>query len=315
MEYRKLISFGKSSYVVSLPKAWVRHNKLEKGDLIYFNEENDKLTLGISDVNKEEQRSRIISVDGKSILHLQRELNAAYIENCREISFTGTELKEKSEDLLSLIKELIALEVLEITAKKIVTKDFLSMDKVSIAELVKKVDMIVRSMLQDCSTCFDEKNAKNISLRDNDVNRISFLLFRIIRYGFRNQSRMMKNFSLEAGDLLNYYWTTYQLESIADEAKRISRGMEAIKLPEAKQKSFLSHLKDMEDLYLAIMKSYYQKDLDKAFQLSNRKKDLIKSINVFFEDCRGIEGITYLTDRYRKCVGSIHEFARLIYQK
>ena len=34
MEFRKLIRFGKSSYVISLPKKWVEKNKLEKGNTI-----------------------------------------------------------------------------------------------------------------------------------------------------------------------------------------------------------------------------------------------------------------------------------------
>ena len=47
MEYRKLISFGKSSYVVSLPKSWVVQNKLKKGDLLYFDEKEKDLILSI----------------------------------------------------------------------------------------------------------------------------------------------------------------------------------------------------------------------------------------------------------------------------
>ena len=45
MEYRKLISFGKNSYVVSLPKNWVRQNKLKKGDLVYIEENVSNLVL------------------------------------------------------------------------------------------------------------------------------------------------------------------------------------------------------------------------------------------------------------------------------
>ena len=57
MEFRKLISFGKSSYVVSLPKAWVVQQKLKKGDLIAVDEAGPKLILSknklLNDVNDE----------------------------------------------------------------------------------------------------------------------------------------------------------------------------------------------------------------------------------------------------------------------
>ena len=35
MEYRKIIEFGKSSYVVSLPKPWLNAKKLKKGDACF----------------------------------------------------------------------------------------------------------------------------------------------------------------------------------------------------------------------------------------------------------------------------------------
>ena len=41
MEFRKLIKFGNSSYVVSLPKKWIIRNRLEKGAVIYIDEDKD----------------------------------------------------------------------------------------------------------------------------------------------------------------------------------------------------------------------------------------------------------------------------------
>ena len=53
MEYRKLISFGKSSFVVSLPKSWIKQNKLKKGDLIHFEDEGNNLVI-----KKKEEESK-----------------------------------------------------------------------------------------------------------------------------------------------------------------------------------------------------------------------------------------------------------------
>ena len=45
IESRKLIPFGKFSYVVSLPKKWVIKNKLSKGSDIFLKEETDGIML------------------------------------------------------------------------------------------------------------------------------------------------------------------------------------------------------------------------------------------------------------------------------
>ena len=45
MDTRRIISFGTSSYVVSVPKNWVRENNLKKGDLIHVEDRKDELIL------------------------------------------------------------------------------------------------------------------------------------------------------------------------------------------------------------------------------------------------------------------------------
>ncbi len=316
MEYRKLISFGKSSYVVSLPKSWVRQNKLNKGDLIYFEEKDTSLILGAKEQDSTEDRSCTIVTDEKPLTQLRRELNAAYIENYREIIFRGKDLKEKSEQILPFVRDLIALEVLELDSSKIVTRDFLNMEKVSVIQLVKKMDIIVRSMLKDCAQSFTEKNAENILLRDQDVNRLSFLLYRVIRYGMRNQTRIFKNYSLTPIDLLNSYWATFHLEAIADESKRISRAMQkSAFLSKPKQQEFIALVRQAESLYLDMIKAYYENNKEKAFELSNRKVPLVTTVNKFYDDVRTAgKDVSYMVDRFRRLVSSVHEMDRLVYQ-
>ena len=314
MEYRKLISFGKNSYVVSLPKTWVKQNKLKKGDLISLEEKPGSIFLSAKNGEEIEEKSCVINIDGKVLNQLKRELNAAYIENNREIVFLGKEIKTRSSELLEIIRDLIALEVLELDSSRIVTKDFLDMNKVSVVELLKKVDIVVRSMLKDCAQTFTEDVSDNINLRDKDVNRLSFLIYRTIRYGMRNQSRFLKIFNLSAVDLLNCYWMTFHLEAAADEAKRISRVMKVIKLSSVQQKNFMGLFKDCCTYYEDVMKAYYLNNREKALELSNRKRELIDKVNLFYEEIQNVKEASYMTDRFRKLLGTVHELDRLIYQ-
>ena len=318
MEYRKLISFGKSSYVVSLPKPWVRHNKLKKGDLIYIDEKENSLMLSPRPESKDEHKKIIINVDGKDIYLLQRELISAYIGNYRKITFNGKELAEKSEKLLDLIRKQIALEVIELDSNQIVAKDFLNMDEVSVVELIHKMDLIVRYMLKDTSKSFTEKNASNIALRDDDVNRLSFLVYRVVRYGLNNQSKFLKIHNLGASDLFNSYWITLHLEIIADESKRSSRIIETLSLSKKHRQEFIEILNHAEEFYIEAMKCYYNNDTGRAFELSTWKNPLMVKIDQFVNMLKGdkdIIGISNLSFRMKRMVGSIHELQRFVYQK
>ncbi len=314
MEYRKVISFGKSSFVISLPKSWIRQNNVKKGDLVYVNNNENDLVISAKEGSIHEDAKTTINVDGKGIPLLIRELNTAYILNNREITIVGKELKAKSKEILEIIRELIALEVLELDSQRIVTKDFLDMDKISIVELARKMDIIVRSMIKDCILTFQENTAANIELRDNDVNRLYFLLCRVIRYGMNNQSTVLKNYKLKAINLMSYFMLTFHLEAIADEAKRISRGMAKVKLSKAKQKKFEDLLTQVSEFYLVVIKAFYAEQREKAMKLTTTKAELIEKINSFYDENSSQAETSYMVDRLRRMVGAIHELNRITFQ-
>ncbi|MEK6938507.1 MAG: phosphate uptake regulator PhoU [Nanoarchaeota archaeon] len=185
MEYRKLISFGKSSFVVSMPKSWVNQNKLKKGDLIYLEESGQNLLLSKSDIKKEEEnKTKVIAIDGKNINLIAREVNSSYILNFKTIVLKGKEIKDRIKEIQEIFQNLIALEVMEQTANTIVAKDFLNMEQVSVEEIIRKMDIITRTMMKESFGALTSDNYENINQRDKDVNRLYFLLYRTILYNF-----------------------------------------------------------------------------------------------------------------------------------
>ena len=48
IDVRKLISFGKGSYIISMPKSWIEKNNLKKGDLISVSDDGFELVLKAS---------------------------------------------------------------------------------------------------------------------------------------------------------------------------------------------------------------------------------------------------------------------------
>jgi antitoxin component of MazEF toxin-antitoxin module len=47
MEPRKIIKFGNSSYVVTLPYTWIKQNNLEKGYSINVKKKKDSLVISL----------------------------------------------------------------------------------------------------------------------------------------------------------------------------------------------------------------------------------------------------------------------------
>ncbi len=316
MEYRKIISFGKSSYVVCLPKTWVLQNKLGKGDLVYFEESGSGLMVQPRKVEaQEEEKEIIITVDGKSMEQLRRELVPAYINNFRTIIFRGKDIKQKAPEIQQLTQSLIALEIMEQTTDKILAKDFLDMKNISTSNLIRKMDTITRAMMEDGINTFREDNYDSIMLRDKDVNRLSYLVFRVVKYGLQNQSFMQKKHQLDIFNLHDYQWITEHLESIADEVKRIARYMRsADTIAEKEKKEFEKLFREVRDNYVTTMKAYYTKDIQLAYSIANKKNNQITACDDFYLRNRHSAWTGYLVDRLKRMISAIHRVGRLIYE-
>ncbi|MBI2662037.1 phosphate uptake regulator PhoU [Candidatus Woesearchaeota archaeon] len=314
MEYRKLISFGKNSFVVSLPKNWVRQSKLKKGDLIYIEENNQKLILSKGDSEKgTEERQRVILIDGKSITLIEREINAAYIANCRNIILKGVELKSKIKELQRAIQNLIALEIMEQTSDVIYAKDFLNMDKVSIEELIRKMDVIARTMIKESSRIFAEDNYENINDRDRDVNRLYFLLYRAVLYNLEYPMKAFKNFNYMPVDLLKFHFIGFYIEGIADEVRRTARFARKISVSAHDKKQLEQFFDKVERYYTDTMKAIYAKDSELGLKLSELKKAYLTELEELERKNMQVPDFIKMLSRQRRLVSFVHNLGRTVY--
>src|SRR3989338_6152045 len=77
MEFRKLISFGKSSFILSLPKGWVEKSNLKKGDSLAVDEKGKDLVISPgsgSEEKSEEVEVDITNLDRSSLIYVIRAL-------------------------------------------------------------------------------------------------------------------------------------------------------------------------------------------------------------------------------------------------
>jgi phosphate uptake regulator len=314
-EYRKLISFGKNSFVISLPKSWITQNKLIKGDLIHVEDDGHNLLLSRKDLKKEiKDKTKVINIDGRDLDTVQREINSSYILNFRSIILKGDSVRDNIRELQSYFHNLIALEVMEQTPNSLIAKDFLNMDKVSVEEIIRKMDIVTRTMLNEACEDFTEKTYKNVNDRDIDVNRLYYLLYRASLYNLDNPLKGLKNFKLSSIDLVNYLFTGYYIEGIADEVRRTARYSCKLKLSENGKNDLMKILNLIKDNYLETMKIFYARDSEKALKLAAKKLELNIKIDEFEKKNHGTEYLSSTIGRMRRLISFTHSVGRMVYQ-
>lgn len=224
MELRKLIAFGKSTFSITLPKPWVTRHQLSKGDMLAIEElPSGELQIASHSSRPGADRQITIAAESKSLDWLQREIIAAYIKDYTHITLTGI-ARGKLEEVKRILHELIALEVVEVTANKLVAKTFVDTENVSLEQTLRRIYYILKTSSDELASLIRDGSgsAQAIRERDVEVNRQTFYLIKLVvrllrQPGFARQLNMT---SINAV----FIWHIAEcLEKIADRIKDVAR--------------------------------------------------------------------------------------------
>lgn len=289
MDYRKLIKFGESSHVISLPTHWVKKNNLKKGDVIYFEENgNNEIILRPQDLESGEQQPKeiVLTTTGKDLIEINREIIAAYINDYNIINIIDDDLVHKSHDIKQMIHNLVALELITQSKNKLVARDFLNIQGDFLDTMLRRMDTLLRGMIQDALS-IDPQEActgicKNLEERDGDVNRFAFLIFRVLRKA-ANEPRLMKKLAMHPIDLIEGWNLAYALEDLGDGIKRIARTLCNMRVQHKDVKPLTDMFLTVTDLFCDAMKAYHTDDAPLASVVLQKRHALLPQCNALHE--------------------------------
>lgn len=309
MDFRRIIAFGKSSHVVSLPKGWLDENKLKKGDLVYLEQDFDKLIITPKEKSEEtEDKRTIINIDGKNINRVKREISSAFINYNDYIIIQGKELPEYLQDVTKAIHNLIALEIMEQSSDKLTARDFLKVGDIKVKDYFKKEDIIIRSMLTDLKNP-NFKNYEELIERQEHVKRIYLLLLKVFKAVSKDVT-LIKKMDLNMENLLKYYKLNFSMQSIAHSLKIISQKLMDVK--NSKQKKDITQLIDRLDKhFIEVMKTFYSENIGRAYSLADTRDSNSKDIRNLLKHKNVDLGI--ISERIMWIYAEIHHILHRVY--
>ena len=313
MEQRKLIKFGNSSYVISIPNKWIKKNNLEKGTAVFLKENGEnQIIVSPTIIEKKREIKRVtINVTGKSPDELQRETIAAYIRDYSIIKFTGKDLKEKEEAIREIINNLMGLEVIEQTGEWITAKDFLDLEDSSIINLVKRLDICVKSMFEDVSTIKTNQDYQSIMSRKREVNKLWFLVSRATRYYLINGAQ--KNLDMTMLEIFNLWDAIQIIKKISSELEHQSKNIMEIQNEKEIVEKIAKIQRALYDNYSDMIKSYYIKDKNLAFKVSKERIMLVERCNELYKE-KGTPGkLGPLVESLKTTAGLIQNLGRVVH--
>lgn len=305
MDFRKLMAFGNSSFIVSVPKAWVEKNRLKKGDVLLVEQKPNELILSAKDVSERKKLNEVtVNPDGKSFDEFKTEVVSLYVNNYDIITVVNV---TDSAAVKDIFRNLVGMEVVEETATKIVAKDLLDIQEVSLENVIRRIDIIIRSMLID-SVGLDFKNSESVLGRDKEVNRLSLLGFRTARAATDNP-RLLKLFNTSYWNVMLSKNVIANLERFADQVKRLLRASKG--LDKSLKEDALKLMKSVSENYSQVMKVYYEKDRQAAFKMETKVRLVLKECRKLIEKHPNVNAAV-MTEYFEHSVGSMKGILRVI---
>ena len=227
MELRKVQFTGGSSYVLTLPKEWIDAEKIKKNDSLGVEVQPDGALLITRYIDQEPiQRTKEFDLaDITEPAYLFRLLIGAYISGYTFIVIHSQQRLPPfvREVVRNFTQMTIGQEVIEETDTEIMLKDLLNPAEMPFDNTIKRMFMIVKTMHEDAITAIRSQNqtlSRDVSARDNDVDRLHWLIARQTNMILSNAA-LSRKMNVSPIMALHYFTISRIIERIGDHAERI----------------------------------------------------------------------------------------------
>lgn len=296
-ETRKLQYTGGSSYIVSLPKKWIRELGLKQGDhVVILRQGNSTLQIAPASrrITKEQKEATIEVTKDNNPYFIARKLIALYFLGYNVINIVPKDgrLQVDQREVIKNIarRVLMGTEIIADSAGGITLQVLINLLDLSVDAAFKRMLLISKSMYRDVLAALRENNselAEEVIKSDDEVDRFSFYIVRQLKIAIKNE-HLLKEIGLEeARNCLGYRLIAKSVERVADHAAIIAKDIIDMKQPLNKEAveridtMCTFALEVLDDACLSMFKRDYEaadRAIEKARKIDEMEKAILRAV-------------------------------------
>ncbi len=251
MDYRRIQLTGESTYIISLPKKWIRKNNLGKGDTLAVIERGDNLSIK----SKEDKETKTeIDLDKKSQALLARILITKYIQGFDTIRIRSKKYiaPDIRECLRNISRLLIGMEEFGEGSNEIVFRMLMD-EKDNIEDTVLRMHNMSLSSLRELLKNITPKEnnphvLESIIQRDDEIDKFYFLVLRQVS-------------SFSAYEAVMWIQIAKSVERISDHIEKIAK---LIRQGGSIKEEHLPHYELLIDMYASVKGALKNRSIEAA---------------------------------------------------
>jgi phosphate uptake regulator len=242
-EVRKIQLTGRSTYILSLPKKWIKEMNIEAGDQVTLVHEPLTNSLSMltgnipSLIGREGATINISPKEGHETL--KRKIVSVYLAGYTAIHLQvksgriGPTLRQAVRELVR--NNLIGTEIIADSSDDITLQVLISVPELSVSSALKRMYLLASAMHKDAILSIGELNcdlAAAVSNSDDEVDRFSLYISRSLVLALQDSLLLGEIGLKSSADCLSYRIAVKSIERIGDHAALIAeRCPELEKLP------------------------------------------------------------------------------------
>ena len=307
METRKVQKTGGSSYIISLPKAWIDKHGVEKNDTLGILSQADGNLLITPKINLEEYiKSKIFDVDDiTDSNYLFRLLIGAYIMGYNIITIKSSRKFEQfiRDTITNFTQIAIGPEIVNESNNIITIKDLLNPKEMPFEITIKRMYILVQNMHDDAKKALathDKKLAKDVIKRDDDVDRLHWLIGRQSHIVLKDIILCQK-MGVTLEEAVHFQQISRFLERIGDHAVKIAKNVLLMDYTKI-DKKVLDEILNASEFSLELLGRSLDAWLQKSMILANENIESIKDLTSITEKINSSDSIAigYILESVRR---------------
>lgn len=233
-QVRSIQLTGRGSYILSIPKHWVREVGMKKGGRVEFIERQGEglLLRPLASTRPENASPRgviAISPDVTSDAVTRRIISLYVIgQSTIEVNAKSGTLSASIRDTIRDVarRKLVGTELVNESSKSATLQVLLSFPQLLVPDALRRMTSIMTSMQQDAVQALahsDRELANQVLKIDEEIDRFSLYIIRQLKWGVQHPA-LLDRIGLRApGECLGYRIVTKSIERSADHAARVAK--------------------------------------------------------------------------------------------
>ena len=278
MELRKVQRTRGGTFFITLPKEWALKNGITRGSVVYTSiSSNGRLIIN----PRYDLKPTQLTITIKPSPYLSREIIGKYLLGYDIIRISARDriTIEQREIVKETVSRLIGLEIIEENHANIIIQCLLQPAALPPEKILRREYLIASGMLRDSMTSIlqsDIQLAKSVIARDNEVDRLYFLVVRILRTIIQNP-HLSEKLEVYPIDCLDYRLTASLVESVGDQASQIAEhalGLEEAELSQDIITSLQSLHESVNEAYQDAVTAFFSRSISLAESVRDKREEV-----------------------------------------